>query len=363
MRMAAMLALVAVGVMASVSFVRGVGEELGQGWDGGSTATQAFDRSTPSGAPHPALQAGSGPVGVPGPPLLFGLDAPSIDLAARQGVRPDYGTLWVGAWTLQWGWKVTDAELDRLREGNVTPAVQLYYWGDDIHADCFSVGCHGKTMQGWDELARGLATHLAEHAPGPALVVLETEFNKHQVHVNEDLDGYLAEKATAIRALNPDITVVLGLGNWYPEAWPTWDRAAASADAIGIQAMAGSTHDSDDFTAGLFGTTLAGVQVARELFGKPVIVHDVAVSSYPEPQNLRTQEAALQGLADGLDDLQAAGVEAVLYRAFVDTPNAPVEEHYGEAEKHWGLAWHDTGELKPGGQAWVAAMKGERHAP
>lgn len=291
--------------------------------------------------------------------LRFGLDAGAVGHAAAHGVHPDYGTVWVGPWVLQWGWKETDRALQQLVDANVTPAVHLYYWGDDIHADCFTVGCQGKTMQGWDELTTGLAQRL-EQLPGPAVVILETEFNKHQVKDNEDLDGYLEQKALAIKGLDPGTQVILGLGNWNSAAWPTWDRAAAASDYIGMQGLAGSTRDPPERALTLAQDLVNGANKASELFGKPIFVHDVAVSSYPEPDHLQTQGEALENLAAGLDELQEAGVVAVIYRSFLDVPTMPLSEHYGEAERHWGLAWRDTGQLKPAGEAWIGAMKAAR---
>lgn len=336
----------------------------------GGPLAQRLDAWRPAG--DGALQgapAAVPPMDIPAPPrhvpampgLRFGLDAASIDDAQAHGVTPDYATLWVGVWTLQWGWHEHDRVLDEIASANVTPAVHLYYWGDDIHPDCFTVGCNGKDTAGWDRLTSELGQHLTQRLQGrPALVILETEFNKHQVKDSEELDGLLEAKALALKAAYPQATVVLGLGNWFPQAWPTWDRAAAASDAIGLQALAGSTRDTTDQTLTLPERLLDGVRTARGLWGKPVIVHDVAVSSYPEPGYLETQGEVLRELVDGLDDLRAEGVEAVIYRSFVDVPTMPLGEHYGEAERHWGLAWRDTGQLKPAGVAWVSAMKATR---
>lgn len=330
----------------------------------GGPATQRWDgrRAMGDGTGDADREEDEVPIDVAGAPgMRFGLDAASIDEAQAHGVTPDYGTLWVGPWTLQWGWREPDATLDALVAANVTPAVHLYYWGDAIHHDCFTVGCAGRDVAGWDRLAAELAQHLGERLQGrPALVILETEFNKHQVKDDEDLDALLAAKAQGLKSGYPAATVVLGLGNWFPEAWGTWDRAAAASDAIGLQALSGSTRDTRDHTLALPDRLLDGVRHARELWGKPVVVHDVAVSSYPEPTYLDTQEEVLRGLVDGMDDLRAMGVEAVIYRSFLDVPTMPLGEHFGEAERHWGLAWRDTGELKPAGVAWVSAMKATR---
>jgi hypothetical protein len=302
---------------------------------------------------------------IPGAPgMRFGIDAKSMDRFAERAGAPDYATVWVGEWNLDRGWRDTDAALQAIQAKGVTPAVHFYYWGDDIGRDCLWRGCDGKSQDEWQVLAQDLVRHLdADLGGAPVLVILESEFNKHGVHEDEGLDQLLAGKASYIKANYPAAEVVLGLGNWYPRAWGTWDQAAAASDYVGLQALAGSTHDSPEEVLRLADETLAGVERLRELFGKPVIVQDVAVSSYPEPDHLETQGAAVARLAESLPALQEAGVVAVLYRAYLDAPTMALHNHYAEAERHWGLAWHDTGELKPAGEAWMAAVEKARHPP
>jgi hypothetical protein len=296
--------------------------------------------------------------------MRFGIDASSVQAFSEQAGPPDYATVWVGKWTLDQGWRDTDRALRALREENVTPAIHFYYWGDDMRPDCLTMGCNGKDTAGWDLLAQQLVQHLSDTLQGDeAIVILESEFNKHGVHASEDLDGMLAEKSSYIRSWYPLARVVLGLGNWFPEAWPTWDRAAAASDYVGLQAMAASTRDDTASQVDLVNHTLAGATRLHELFDKPIFVQDVAVSSYPEPDHLGTQEEVLARFAAGLPALQDAGVEAVIYRSFLDIPDMALANHYAEAERHWGLAWHDSGELKPGGEAWLAAVHKAREPP
>lgn len=296
--------------------------------------------------------------------MRFGIDASSIDRFAQQAGAPDYATVWVGKWNLDHGWRDTTAALQSIRAQGATPAVHFYYWGDDMGRTCLWEGCNGKSQAAWQSLAEDLVAHLqADLQGGPALIILESEFNKDGVHLDEGLDQLLAEKAAYLKAGYPAAQVVLGLGNWYPSAWATWDRAAAASDYVGVQALAGSTHDSPEEVVELADETLEGVRMARSLFGKPVIVQDVAISSYPEPDHLETQAEAVARFAKTLPALRQEGVEAVLYRAFLDAPNMNLANHYAEAERHWGLAWHDTGELKPAGATWLAAILKARASP
>jgi hypothetical protein len=350
LRLSLLAILVALSVASVGLLALGVREEAASPLGAGDRLAPFVDGQDP------------GPVEAnPATGMRFGIDAGSVERFSEHAGPPDYATLWVGKWTLTHGWKNTDAQLTRLRDQGVTPAVHLYYWGDDIGYDCLWNGCNGKDQAGWQRLTEELTAHLAAiYGDRPVLVILESEFNKHGVHLDEGLDQLLAEKATFIKTAYPPAEVVLGIGNWYPQAWVTWDRAAAASDYVGLQALAGSTHDDEERTLELATRTLDGVQRLRELFGKPVIIQDVAVSSYPEPDRLETQGEALARFAGELPALQEAGVMAVLYRSFLDVPEMALHNHYAEAERHWGLAWHDTGVLKPAGEAWMAAVEKAR---
>jgi hypothetical protein len=292
--------------------------------------------------------------------MAFGADASSAARQAELGIPIDYGSLWVGAWTLRWGWEEPDRQLRALRAVNVTPAVHLYYWGDSLSPRCLEQGCAGKSLAGWDRLAKELAEHLGTTLGGrPALVFLETEFNKGSVARYKPLDGMLAEKATLLRSI-PGVQVVLALGNWNPAAWTTWSQAAAASDFVGLQAMAGSTRDAPGVQQTLVNRTVAGARQIQADFGKPVILHDLAFSSYPEPDALDLQAATVRLLLECLAPLKAAGVQAMLYRGLQDNPAMDLGNYYGLAERHFGLAWVDS--LKPAGIAWLEGVLRERAA-
>lgn len=293
----------------------------------------------------------------PTPPLRFGLDAGSLEQQNRLGLAPDYEVLWVGAWTLHHGWGDTDKQLDQLRSQNRTPAIQFYYWGDDMAPGCLVSGCAGKTTAGWARLGDELGAHLTTHLHGaPALVLLESEFNKGNVATLEPLDALMAERAAALHAAYPAAQVVLSFGNWNPTAWSTWDRAAAAADMTGLQAITAATRDPDAKALALPGATLEGAKTLQALFGKPVVVQDLAVSSYG-PTGATTQEKVLGDFASCLGALRQAGVVAVLYRGLADSTTMDTKNYFGEAERHFGLL--RDGEKKAGGTAWIQAMNGQ----
>jgi PKD repeat protein len=302
----------------------------------------------------------------PSAPILFGMDSASIAAESAAGVKPDYGTFWIGPWTLTSGWGGPDAQLDSMRNAGVTPAIHFYYWGDDISPSCLENGCWSslhnaqKDQAHWQVLADQLVAHLDSRMQGrPVLVFLETEFNKGSVATYEPLDGYLAAKADQIHAGYPAAKVVMALGNWGQAYWPTWDRTAAASDFVGVQGMRGSTRQSASDYRTLYEKTVEGARTAKADFGKPVVVQDFALSTYPEPDWLALQHDELKQFFDSRDELHSVGVQAIIYRSWKDAPNMDTNNYYGEAERHFGLAWPD-GTLKPAGQVWIDGVKAER---
>lgn len=299
--------------------------------------------------------------------VLFGMDAGSIDAQTAAGVAPDIGTFWVGPWTLTSGWGGPDGQMRSMRDQGITPALHLYYWGDDISQSCLQNGCWSnlhntwKDPVGWQRLTDQLVDHLQIMNGEPVMIFLETEFNKADVQTYEPLDAMLAEKAQQVKAGYPQANVVLSLGSWNTPAWSTWDQAAAASDAIGLQGMRGSTRDSATHYDALYADTLRNVQTARDMFGQPIVLQDIALSTYPEPEYVTKQADGLQAFFDGMTDLKAAGVEAIVYRSWRDV-NMDPNNYYGEAERHWGLAYQD-GTLKPSGHAWIDGVNAERASP
>jgi PKD repeat protein len=303
-------------------------------------------------------------------PVRFGMDAASVSAQTAAGVKPDYGTFWVGPWTLTSGWGGPDGQMDAMVRSGVTPAIHFYYWGDDISINCVENGCWSslhrtqKTPEQWQVLAEQLVAHLHARMGGrEVLVFMESEFNKGNVANYEPLDGYLAEKTRFIKQGYPNAKVVMSLGNWNSGAWGVWDRTAAASDYTGIQAMRGSTRDSVSYYEGVYDTVLSGARTLESKFGKPVIIQDVALSSHPEPEYLKRQADTLQDFFTGLPALKDAGVEAIIYRSWGNAPNMDLANYYGEAERHWGLAYAPSqgSGYKPAAKVWIDGVKAERN--
>jgi hypothetical protein len=292
------------------------------------------------------------------PAMQFGLDAGSIDRQASMGLLPEYAVLWAGPWQAQHGWAGFDRAMARAADHGVTPAIHLYYWGDDLSQKCLRDGCWSeahntwKDQAGWQALTDDLMAHLVTVMDGrPVLVIVETEFNKGGVATHEPLDQLLADKIVHMRAAYPRLEVVLGLGNWNRAAWVTWDRAAAAADYVGVQGLRAFTrHDAAAYYT-LVDETVAGAAAARELFQKPIVLTDIGLSSYPHEDHEEDQALALAGFFDRLGALVDAGVEVFLYRSLTDNPHYSTREYFGHAEGAWGLV-HADGQAKPSVDVW-----------
>lgn len=299
--------------------------------------------------------------------LRFGMDVRAADALRGTGLEPDYATLWAGVWLEKRGWAGFNGALDRLRAADVTPAVHFYYWGNDISRACLENGCWSETHNawkdraGWQDLARALARSLNDRMGGRGVVViLETEFNKNGVSDYEPLDAYLAEKAQFFHEEYPAARVVLGFGNWASGSWATFDRAAARSDLVGVQAMRASTRDSVPSYEGVGQSVLDAAEKMVGLFGKRVLVTDLALGSYPEPGWLVHQRDAVRAVMGLRDELRQAGVVGILYRGLHDAPNADPTDWYGQAERHFGLVWKANGSWKPAMAAWAQGVQAER---
>jgi hypothetical protein len=306
------------------------------------------------------------PAGATAAPVLFGMDAGSVAAQAAAGAKPDYGTMWIGPWTLSSGWGGPDGQLAGLKSQGVTPAVHFYYWGDDISPSCVEDGCWSSLHNTWKDRAHWrmlgdqLGAHLDSKLGGArAVVFLESEFNKGGISTYEPFDGYLADMATRLRAAYPNAVVVLGFGNWGSGDWHNFDRAAAASQMVGLQGMRASTKDSATSYDNLYAATLSGVKTLSSLFHKPVLLTDIALSSYSEPDYLTRQRDSLQRFFTGMQALRDYGVQGIVYRSWNDAPGMSTANYYGEAERHWGLA-HSDGSKKASAAAWVGGVKAVR---
>jgi hypothetical protein len=289
--------------------------------------------------------------------LDLGIAGDAVATLAEQRVHVKYGVVWVGAWNLDRGWSSTEEALERIVAANTTPLVHFYYWGDDLSPECFEHGCVAgtstKSQEGWwqlaDEFGEVARRSIGDHE---LVIVVESEFNKNDMHASQPLDLALANITTFLRAQLPQARFVLGFGNWGDGFWRGFDQAAAASDAVGLQAMRATTVDDPAAYVSIAERTLGSARILQDEFGKPVFLHDVALSSYPEPDGLALQEQAMRSWVDLAPALSDAGVEAFVYRAYWDTPGS--DGYFDEAEQHWGLAWSGNQTAKPALDEWIS---------
>ena len=301
------------------------------------------------------------------PPMRFGLDMDSVDKASHQGMTVSYGTFWVGAWTQKYGWDEAAEKLKVARKLGVTPVIQWWYWGDEISPSAVESGVrdarHGvlKNRATWTRMSTELADLVARTmGDREAIVVLETEFNKNGIENYEPFDGYLAEQAKTFHGKG-NIKVVIGFGNWGRAQWSHFDKAIAESDLLGTQLLQSSARDASTYMKTV-DTLIAGARTLQATFGKPSLIMDLALSSYPTASYETNQAAVIQELFTRIGELKAAGVRGIIWRAMNDDPNFDTTNYHGVAERHWGLVRAD-GTPKPAFTAFRSGVQAESSRP
>jgi len=295
-------------------------------------------------------------------PIQFGFDTKSVAHARQMGVPVSYGSTWAGPWNQKFGWKGIEDDLKTAKANGTTPVVQWWYWGDDISPSCVENGCkdryHGvhKDRATWTRMSNELADIIAR-VNGPnsgALVVIENEFNKNGIENYEPFDGYLAEQADIFHKRG--IKVIISFGNWGKPQWKNFNRAIASADMLGTMALQSSVRDASTYMSGA-DHLISAANYFHKTFGKPTFVTDFAFSSYPEPSYESNQDMVIREIFRRLDELEAAGVQGMVWRMLEDDPKFDTKNYHGEAERHWGLL-HADGKPKMAFQSFLEGIRG-----
>jgi hypothetical protein len=155
----------------------------------------------------------------------------------------------------------------------------------------------------------------------------------------------LAEQARLFHSRGP-IRVVVGFGNWGSSEWGRFDRAVAASDMVGIQLLRSSVREPGPRYLGAVDALVTGARALRAKFDKPVMIMDLALSTYPSQEYERHQANVLRQLFARSSELKGAGVFAVIWRQIVDDPDFDTSNYHGQAERHWGVVRAD-GTAKP----------------
>ena len=338
----------------------------------GAGAAQAAGRRGIDAAPRTGRRAtdamvtgsaGARPVAALEQPMQFGTEVKSLARAEKVGLSFGYGVLWAGAWNQKYGWDTPRQDLREARKQGVVPVVHWWYWGDEISPAAVANGVtdarHGvrKDRTAWFRMAGELADLIDREMDGrEAVVVLETEFNKNGIENDPAFDGLLAEQARLFKS-HGNIKVVLGFGNWGQSRWDGFPRAIRESDMLGTQLLRSSVREPTTYMKAV-DTLLAGARTLHARFDKPVMVMDLALSTYPSAEYEGRQAAVLRELFDRLPQLKAAGVTGLVWRQIVDDPHFDTSNYHGRAERHWGVLRAD-GSPKPGFDVLREGMRAE----
>ena len=296
------------------------------------------------------------------PGMRFGMGMGDVDALTALGAKPSFGMYWAGAWIQTHGWGGVDGALDKAYATGTTPVIQFWYWGDSISPTCVENGCYDAlhdehlSKASWYGMASTLASKIETRMKGrEAIVIVESEFNKGGIDSSTyapTFDAYLEQQMATLKKTS-GVKVVIGFGNWGQDRWDRFPKAIAASDLLGFQTMRGSTRDSLASYQGAIDAVKGASSHLHSKFGKPTLLHDLALSSYPEPDYLAHQEAEVKELFARKAELAGVGLAGVVYRGLRDNPHMDLANYYGEAERHWGLRKAD-GTAKPSLQHWIA---------
>jgi hypothetical protein len=279
-------------------------------------------------------------------PVQFGFDAKSVQRARSLGMPVTYGSTWAGAWNQKWGWNGVEQELQQAKAAGAVPVVQWWYWGDDISPSCVANGCTDryqgvwKNRATWTRMSNELADLIVRvgGTASPALLVIETEFNKNGIENHEPFDGYLVEQAEIFHRRG--LKVIVSFGNWGQPYWTNFDRAVASADLLGTMALQSSMRNPSTYLSGA-DQLIQAAQYFQNTFAKPTFVTDFAFSSYPEPSYELYQDTVVRDIFRRMGEFSAVGVQGMVWRMLADDPAFDANNYHGVAERHWGLLHAD----------------------
>jgi hypothetical protein len=310
------------------------------------------------------LAASLAPVASAASMPLLGISTKGATETIAAGAHPAIESIWIGKWTASSGWGGLDNALSQARAHHAAPLILWYYWGNDGSPTCVANGCNGKSRGEWMAMTDTIASRLKSMGGATSYVVVENEFNKNGITGSyaPTFDGYMATingKLKATAGVHP----VVGFGAWGETSWGLFPKTIASADYMGFQIMRASTRDNEatyratpDVVAKMVATTKS---VGH---GKPSILYDLALASYPDAHWAQVQADTLSGILARRAEYAANGLAAIVYRGTGDSPKADTTDYFGLAETTFGLKKAD-GTPKPAWGVWIRAGGGSAPPP
>lgn len=298
---------------------------------------------------------------VPMHAIEFGTNIASIQDVKKDGAEVKYAVYWVGAWTDKYGWWEFENALESAKRENVTPIIIWFYWGDQISPENVKsenvydpIHDVTKSRTRWYSMANELADITKRHmGERPVIIVVENEFNKNGIENYPEFNDDLITQGNIFRSkLNADL--VVGFGDWYHQGWFNFRKTVDNYDMVGFQMMRGSTRNSLSEYSSASDSISFTTNFIKTNFNKPSIVFDVALSSYPDYEDI--QKDSLAKIFSKVDSYSDSGLKIITYREIVDNKYMSEDEYFGKAERQWGLVRLD-GSKKPSYQVFVDGTK------
>jgi hypothetical protein len=285
--------------------------------------------------------------------MEYGTQIHAIEELKLLGSDISYAVIWVGWWNVADGsWHDLRQRLEQSKQMNVTPVIIWYYWAEDISPtnienSVTNAAEHYKSKERWTNATSVIASLLDEvMQEKERYVVIETEFNKGGTETYLPFDDYLLEQSQILRSDANKTKLIVGFGNWGKENWKNFEKTINYSDYVGFQTMKGSTRQTKGDYLAATNDILQATRFINTSFNKPSFLYDLALSSYPDETFETVQNNTVATLFSKESELQDLGMRTIIYREWYDNPNMPVEEWFGEGERHWGMVTKD-GKMKP----------------
>lgn len=286
---------------------------------------------------------------------------PAPEVYAQDGVPHAFTQAWIGGdgWT---DWMKPDG-IGKMKAAGLTPELIHYFFGDPVLSDVQAR--KGAFLADIDKLA----AVIAESGVGDQVIVtLEPEYNQGEVATWEGWNDLMIEAIHRLHATGAKVGLLPG--DWDIEhVTPiSMGRAAALADFVAFQEMRASTRDTPEDARQVVSKAIRFAHFLSRKFLKPVRWGYVMVSDYGGWTY--EQRDVVVELCERHKELEDAGVVAVSWMSYMDSPGA--SGYFNEGEAHKGLKFSD-GTPKPAfevwkecvlnGPSWVAAGEQAPGAP
>jgi len=255
---------------------------------------------------------------------------------AQDELPVDFAQVWIG--DNDWRGYVTAEDMAAKVRAGLLPEIIHFYFGYVTQKDV------AEKREGYLKNVRELAAVIAESGVGErVLVTLEPEYNQGDVVA---WDGWNDLMIEAIDILHEEAGAKVGLlpGPWDLEHQVpiSMGRAAAHADFVALQSMAGSVTNTREEMKTRVEESLRFTHYLHRRFLRPVRLGYLMISDYGGWAGV--QRDVMIEYCERLPELRAAGLVSLSWMGYVDSPGA--DGALGEAEAHKGLRYV-TGDAKP----------------